>query len=144
MTYTSRSAGNMTGTAELGIRRHRRNCALLVGVSAFAYPALSPADVDTQPFDARFSLSGGAFVTTQVDEYHFYAAIIARHTGCRVIMPDYRLAPEEPIPSMDGYTNDDLNMSRAEILMPQAQLIRSRMGLEPLVPSNPARASRRS
>jgi acetyl esterase/lipase len=42
---------------------------------------------------------GGAFVSTPLDEYHFYAEIIARHTGCRVVMPDYRLAPEHPWPA---------------------------------------------
>ena len=42
---------------------------------------------------------GGAFVSTPLDEYHFYAQIIARHTGCRVVMPDYRLAPEHPWPA---------------------------------------------
>ena len=42
---------------------------------------------------------GGAFVSTPLDEYHFYAEIIARHTGCRVVMPDYRLAPEHPYPA---------------------------------------------
>ena len=40
-----------------------------------------------------FHCHGGAFVSTGLDEYHFYAEIIARQTGCRVVMPDYRLAP---------------------------------------------------
>lgn len=46
-----------------------------------------------------FHCHGGAFVSTGLDEYQFYAEIIARHTGCRVVMPDYRLAPEQPWPA---------------------------------------------
>ncbi len=46
-----------------------------------------------------FHCHGGAFVSTHLDEYHFYAEIIARQTGCRVVMPDYRLAPEHPWPA---------------------------------------------
>lgn len=46
-----------------------------------------------------FHCHGGAFVSTPLDEYHFYAEIIARETGCRVVMPDYRLAPEHPYPA---------------------------------------------
>ncbi|MEZ5503431.1 MAG: alpha/beta hydrolase fold domain-containing protein [Halioglobus sp.] len=46
-----------------------------------------------------FHCHGGAFVSTRLDEYHFYAEIIARQTGCRVVMPDYRLAPENPWPA---------------------------------------------
>ncbi len=46
-----------------------------------------------------FHCHGGAFVSTPLDEYHFYAEIIARQTGCRVVMPDYRLAPEYPYPA---------------------------------------------
>ena len=52
----------------------------------------------TQPLTA-FHCHGGAFVSTSLDEYHFYAEIIARHTGCAVVMPDYRLAPEQPYPA---------------------------------------------
>ena len=46
-----------------------------------------------------FHCHGGAFVSTPLDEYHFYAEIIARHTNCSVLMPDYRLAPEHPYPA---------------------------------------------
>lgn len=46
-----------------------------------------------------FHCHGGAFVSTPLDEYHFYAELIARETGLRVVMPDYRLAPEHPFPA---------------------------------------------
>ena len=46
-----------------------------------------------------FHCHGGAFVSSGLDEYHFYAEIIARHVGCNVVMPDYRLAPEHPYPA---------------------------------------------
>jgi acetyl esterase/lipase len=46
-----------------------------------------------------FHCHGGAFVSTGLDEYQFYAEIIARQTGCAVVMPDYRLAPEHPYPA---------------------------------------------
>jgi acetyl esterase/lipase len=46
-----------------------------------------------------FHCHGGAFVSSTLDEYHFYAQIIAQETGCRVVMPDYRLAPEHPYPA---------------------------------------------
>jgi len=46
-----------------------------------------------------FHCHGGAFVSTPLDEYHFYAEIITRQTDCRVVMPDYRLAPEHPYPA---------------------------------------------
>jgi monoterpene epsilon-lactone hydrolase len=46
-----------------------------------------------------FHCHGGAFVSTPLDEYHFYAEIIAQRTSCRVVMPDYRLAPEHPYPA---------------------------------------------
>jgi len=46
-----------------------------------------------------FHCHGGAFVSTPLDEYHFYAAIIAGQLDCRVVMPDYRLAPEHPYPA---------------------------------------------
>lgn len=54
---------------------------------------------DSDPERIAFHCHGGAFVSTPLDEYHFYAEIIARQTGCRVIMPDYRLAPGHTYPA---------------------------------------------
>jgi acetyl esterase/lipase len=53
----------------------------------------------TAPSLTAFHCHGGAFVSTPLDDYHFYAEIIARHLACRVVMPDYRLAPEHPWPA---------------------------------------------
>jgi acetyl esterase/lipase len=52
-----------------------------------------------EPRWTAFHCHGGAFVSTPLDEYHFYAEIIARRTACRVVMPDYRLAPEHRYPA---------------------------------------------
>ena len=46
-----------------------------------------------------FHCHGGAFVSTPLDEYHFYAEMLARQLGARVVMPDYRLAPEHRYPA---------------------------------------------
>lgn len=46
-----------------------------------------------------FHIHGGALVSCPLDDYHFYAEIIARQLACNVVMPDYRLAPESPYPA---------------------------------------------
>lgn len=46
-----------------------------------------------------FHCHGGAFVSCPLDHYHFYGEMIARHAGCQVVMPDYRLAPDHPWPA---------------------------------------------
>jgi acetyl esterase/lipase len=45
-----------------------------------------------------FHCHGGAFVSCPLDVYHFYAEMIVRLTHSKVVMPDYRLAPEHPYP----------------------------------------------
>lgn len=46
-----------------------------------------------------FHCHGGAFVSCPLDVYHFYAEMILRLTHSKVVMPDYRLAPEHPYPA---------------------------------------------
>ncbi|NEP91344.1 MAG: alpha/beta hydrolase [Okeania sp. SIO2C2] len=49
----------------------------------------------------------------------------------------YRLAPEGPIPSGEGYTEDDLDRNSVTIMFDQVNKIRNNMGLDPLDPSAP-------
>ncbi len=42
---------------------------------------------------------GGAFVSCDLEAYHFYAEFIADWTGIPVVTVDYRLAPEHPGPA---------------------------------------------
>lgn len=44
-------------------------------------------------------LHGGGYIGTSPVMYTIFAGRIAHETGCRVLVPDYRLAPEFPFPS---------------------------------------------
>jgi acetyl esterase/lipase len=46
-----------------------------------------------------FHCHGGALVSCPLDDYLFYGALVAQQLGMRVVMPDYRLAPEDPYPA---------------------------------------------
>jgi monoterpene epsilon-lactone hydrolase len=46
-----------------------------------------------------FHCHGGGFVACPLDTYHFYGAMLVEQLGLRVVMPDYRLAPEHPYPA---------------------------------------------
>ncbi|NEN88292.1 MAG: alpha/beta hydrolase fold domain-containing protein [Okeania sp. SIO3H1] len=45
---------------------------------------------------------------------------------------DYRLIPENPVPSGDGYTEDDIDMTKVGLTLPGVNKIRASMDLEPL------------
>jgi acetyl esterase/lipase len=64
------------------------------GVPAIEYlPARAASDA------AILYLHGGGFIGTSPSMYAAFTGWIARETGCRVIVPDYRLAPEFPYPA---------------------------------------------
>jgi epsilon-lactone hydrolase len=46
-----------------------------------------------------FHCHGGAFVSCPLDDYHFYGAMLAEQLEARVVMADYRLAPEHAFPA---------------------------------------------
>lgn len=49
----------------------------------------------------------------------------------------YRLGPENPVPSGDGYTEDDLDMTNLILLIDQVNKVRESLGLPPLDLSDP-------
>ena len=46
-----------------------------------------------------FHCHGGGLVSCPLDDYHFYGAMLAEQLESRVVMADYRLAPEHPFPA---------------------------------------------
>jgi epsilon-lactone hydrolase len=46
-----------------------------------------------------FHCHGGGFVSCPLDDYHFYGALLAERFASRVLMVDYRLAPEHVYPA---------------------------------------------
>jgi acetyl esterase/lipase len=46
-----------------------------------------------------FHCHGGGLVSCPLDDYHFYGALLAEELAARVVLPDYRLAPEHPFPA---------------------------------------------
>jgi monoterpene epsilon-lactone hydrolase len=46
-----------------------------------------------------FHCHGGGLVSSPLDDYHFYGAMLAEQLEARVVMADYRLAPEHTFPA---------------------------------------------
>jgi len=66
----------------------------LGGVPALVYEAAAGAG------DAAILyLHGGGFIGTSPSMYATFVARLVRETGCRIVVPDYRLAPEFPYPA---------------------------------------------
>jgi len=54
-------------------------------------------------------LHGGGYVTGSIETYRMMCGLLAYHTGMKVLIPDYRLAPENPFPAA---LNDSLMVYR--------------------------------
>jgi epsilon-lactone hydrolase len=52
-----------------------------------------------RPDRVVFHCHGGGFVSCPLDDYHFYGAMLAEQLDARVVLADYRLAPEHPFPA---------------------------------------------
>jgi acetyl esterase len=61
-------------------------------ISARLYAPAQPAGVVAY-------IHGGGWVVGALDDYDTYARALADASGCMVILPDYRLAPEHPFPA---------------------------------------------
>ncbi len=55
-----------------------------------------------------FHCHGGGLVSSPLDDYHFYGAMLAEQLEARVVMADYRLAPEHPFPAAHRDCSDRL------------------------------------
>jgi len=56
----------------------------------------SPSDA---PKGLIVFLHGGGWVVGTLDSYDALSRVLAKETGCSVLVPDYRLAPENPFPA---------------------------------------------
>lgn len=56
-----------------------------------------PANVDHEK--AILYLHGGGYATGSIDSYQMLGAMLAQTTGIKVLIPEYRLAPEHPYPA---------------------------------------------
>jgi acetyl esterase/lipase len=52
-----------------------------------------------RPERVVYHCHGGGLVSCPLDDYHFYGAMLAEQLEARVVMADYRLAPEHPFPA---------------------------------------------
>jgi acetyl esterase/lipase len=54
---------------------------------------------ETDPQKVILYLHGGGYVTGSTLTYRMMCALLAKATGAKVLVPDYRLAPEHPFPA---------------------------------------------
>ncbi|WP_335981166.1 alpha/beta hydrolase [Streptomyces sp. CA2R106] len=68
-------------------------------VEAGGRPALWCTPLGSATDRVILFLHGGAFVANSKDTHRKFAAHLAKATGCRALVIDYRLAPEHPFPA---------------------------------------------
>lgn len=74
----------------------------------------------------RYSFHVGGAQDTSMGDY--CRTMASRGYVCFAI--DYRLTPEGPVPSMSGYTEDDIDMATFRYIVPQVNAVRNEMGLK--------------
>lgn len=57
------------------------------------------AQSEAEPKGLIVYLHGGGWVVGTIDDYDALARTLAAESGCAVLLPDYRLAPEHPFPA---------------------------------------------
>ncbi|UAB73493.1 alpha/beta hydrolase fold domain-containing protein [Vibrio sp. SCSIO 43132] len=101
-----------------------------------------PENVQAEPTEAIFMTFGGAYhrghphnpylmegaQTTSMKEY--CETFVKRGHACFTI--DYRVAPEQPVPTREGYSEDMLNMDAVPNMQGQVNIVRSLMELPAL------------
>lgn len=59
---------------------------------------VTAANVDKRGWHALFC-HGGGFVSCRMNEYLFWGEFVSQYLNAKVLVPDYRLAPENPYPA---------------------------------------------
>lgn len=71
-----------------------------VSVRAWQFEGLQGDSVSTKkPSRAVLYLHGGGYLCGKTKTYHNFCSRLAKATNAQVILPDYRLAPENPFPA---------------------------------------------
>lgn len=113
----------------------------------FYEPLTEKEPLTTKPRPAIVFTFGGAFHRGDPRQtYHedgaqdtspgdYCRKFATRGYACFAI--DYRLAPENPVPSGEGYSPEDLDFTGVKLLLDQVNKVRKAMGLDPLDPDEP-------
>lgn len=68
-----------------------------ISIDGIQAERLTPLDASHE--QVILYLHGGGYVTGSIETYHMMCGLLSSHTGVKVILPEYRLAPENPFPA---------------------------------------------
>ena len=94
------------GSVKTGTRFENLDGIVTESVDADGVPAEWVTAPNADADKTLLYLHGGGYVTGSIASHRGMAANLSRSTGCRALIIDYRLAPENPYPAQleDGYT----------------------------------------
>lgn len=79
-----------------------------------------------EPIGLIVYIHGGGWVIGNIDDFDTFARALAKESGCAVLLPDYRLAPEHPFPA-------PLDDTESALLFAQSNMTRLAGGELPLI-----------